>query len=285
MNDSKVVDTETKEKSYAVFFLLLFVMCLSVFLFSATSPFWDAEPERLDHAFSGSELTRLLEPGRLVSNTETGIVNALWRLLVYGSFGLWGVYLSFKMGFKGIINVELKQPKSIMISVLVGMVMGIFFITAHTISVNIRFGALLMFSYSMIPSSIFSSIAEGIGCQILNMVTVVFIMWIFSAVVKTEEGRNKLFWVAAVLCALIFSVRHIDSTQLWYSGSARTIFHMSQRQYMVIIGVYAPLSLVCTYFFKKYGLLSAITIHFVSDIIWRVIWAYIYRAIWPFPNW
>ena len=190
---------------------------------------------------------------------------------MYGSFGLWGVYLSFKMGFKGIINVEMKQPKSIIITVLVGVVMGVFFIVADTISVNVRFGGLLMFRYSRIPSSIFASITEGIGCQILNMLTVVFIIWIFSAIVKTVEGRAKLFWVAAVLSALIFSIRHIDSTMLWYSGSARTIFHMPFEAYLAIIGLYAPLSLVCTYFFKKYGLLSAITIHFVSDVIWAYI--------------
>jgi hypothetical protein len=77
------------------------------------------------------------------------------------------------------------------------------------------------------------------------------------------------------LSALIFSLRHIDSTMLWYTSSARTIFHMPFERYLAIIGLYAPLSLVCTYFFKKYGLLSAITIHFISDIMWRILWAYI----------
>ena len=66
MNNSEALYEETKEKSYAVFFLLLFVMCLSVFLFSATSLFWSAEAEGLDHAFSGSDLIRLLEYDQLI---------------------------------------------------------------------------------------------------------------------------------------------------------------------------------------------------------------------------
>jgi len=39
-----------------------------------------------------------------------------------------------------------------------------------------------------------------------------------------------------------------------------------------IIGLYAPLALVCTYFLKKYGLLSAAVIHVISDLIWRVVY-------------
>ncbi|MCL2374030.1 MAG: hypothetical protein FWC65_02155, partial [Treponema sp.] len=109
---------------------------------------------------------------------------------------------------------------------------------------------------------------------ILNMFTVAFIMWLFSGAVKTEEGRDRLFCMAAILCALVFSARHIESTMLWYAGSLN-IFRMPSREYMAIIGLYAPLSLVCTYFMKKYGLLSAVGIHFISDIMWRIGWAYI----------
>jgi hypothetical protein len=259
-----------KKKSYTVYFLLVFIMSLSVFLFSATSPFWSAEMEGLDHAFTGSELTRLL--GRHVSNYETGLINAIRRLVLYGFLGLAGLHLWSRAGFKGIINDDIKRPRSIIVTVLVGIGMGLYFIVYDVILTNVFRRHILMYPYSLIPASIFSSIDKGIGCQIINMFTVAFIMWLFSGAVKTEEGRARLFSMAVVSCALIFSVRHIESTMFWYAGSL-DIFPMSS--YMAIIGLYAPLSLVCTYFMRKYGLLSAIGIHFISDIMWRVGWAYI----------
>ncbi|MCL2411250.1 MAG: hypothetical protein FWC97_06355 [Treponema sp.] len=262
---------ETK-KNYAVLFLLVFIMCLSVFLFSATSHRWSAERVGLDHAFTGLELTRLF--GRHVSSIETGIINAVWRLFLWGSFGVLAVHLSLKTGFKNILNDEIKKTKVIITTILVGFLMGLFFIGYQTVSAR-SFGNILKYAYSQIPASMFSSIAEGIGCQIVNMFTVIFLMWLFSKTAKTEEGQTKLFWRVAVICALIFSIRHIDSTMLFYSGSARNIFDLPFEDYLVIIGLYAPLSLVCTFFLRKYGLLSAIGIHFISDIMWRIGWAYI----------
>ena len=261
---------ETK-RSYVVYFFLIFVLCLSTFLFSAISPFWNEELEGLDHAFTQSELSRLL--GRRVSYNETGFVNAAWRLLVYGSLGFWGLHLSSKIGFKGILNDDIKRPKTVIATVIVGIVMGVFFI-GYDMILEQSYWHLLMHSYSRIPSAIFPSIAEGIDCQILNMFSVVFLMWLFSKIIKREEGRARLFWFIAVLCALIFAARHIESTMLWYSGR-QNIFRMSSREYLAIIGLYAPLSLVCTYFLRRYGLLSAITIHFICDIMWRLGWAWI----------
>jgi len=261
-----------KAKSYIAYFSLVFVLCLSVFLFSATNRHLTPEREGLDHAFVGSELARLLD--RRISNIETGLVNAVWRLLVYGSLGLWGLHLSSKIGFKGILNNDIKRPRSVIATVIVGIVMGVFFI-GYDVILSQSYLHILKYSYSRIPSAIFSSIAEGIGCQILNMFSVVFLMWLFSLVVKSEEGRAKVFRLVAVLCALIFAARHIESTMIWYSGGHQNIFRMSADDYLQIIALYAPLSLVCTYFLRKYGLLSAIAIHFICDIMWRIGWAWI----------
>jgi len=45
-----------------------------------------------------------------------------------------------------------------------------------------------------------------------------------------------------------------------------------QYSYSVMTLVFAPLSLVCSYFLRRFGLLSAIMIHVISDLIWRVLW-------------
>jgi len=80
----------------------------------------------------------------------------------------------------------------------------------------------------------------------------------------------------AVLCALIFAVEHIPTTMTFLVRNYRSIFSVPFSMSMVIIGLYAPLGLVCTYFLKKHGLLSAIAVHFICDLTWHVIWSYIH---------
>jgi hypothetical protein len=222
-----------------------------------------------EHFFRKSDLAKLL--GRLyITHVTFGLLNAAYRLIAYGGMGLLGVFLASKVGFKNILNDKIKQRKNILIVIFTGMAMGIYFIGYETVSNKIFDIPLLLYQYSGIPASIFVSFADGIGDQILNMLRISFFVWLFSKIVKSEKGRSILFWTGAVLFAILFAVEHIASTFIYY-GSYRNIFRISSLEFRLILGVYAPLSLVCTWFFRKFGLLSAITIHIIADLIWRVL--------------
>jgi len=254
-----------RKRSYVVYGCLVFVLCLSAFLFDVIVQNSDIMP----HSFDWSGLTQLV--GRHVSYNELGLVNALWRLVAYGAMGLLGLRLFFKLGFKDILNDDLKRPKIIVAIILTGVVMGVFF-TWYDIMIKNEFELFtLKLGFSNLASGILTSLAEGIGDQILNMFRVSFFMWLFSKAVKSEDGRKILFLGVTVLCALIFAVEHIPTTMIFTAINFRSIFSVPIYMSMIIIGLYAPLGLVCTYFLKRHGLLSAISVHFICDLTWRVI--------------
>ena len=85
---------------------------------------------------------------------------------------------------------------------------------------------------------------------------------------RNQFGRNL-----AVLCAFIFVIEHVPSTMAYRSIHGASIVNVVNAGGLpAIIGLYAPLALVCTYFLRKYGLLSAIVIHVISDLTWRVVY-------------
>jgi hypothetical protein len=261
--------TKDAKKSYVVYFCLVLALCTSTFLFSILH----YSPSPMEHTFGWLGLEHLLNRG--IPRYAWGLINALYRLLAYGGMGLLGLYLSTKNGFKHILNDEIEKAKNIVLVLSVGIAMGIFFIVYDDVLIGKIFDrGFLLYMESRFPTAVFASIAEGIGDQILNMLRVAFFVWLLSKIIKSEDSRAVLFRVVAIFCSLVFAVEHIPST-MFYSLSINNIFELPQGEFVLVYGAYGTLSLVCTYFFKRFGLLSAITIHFICDIIWRVLWAYI----------
>jgi hypothetical protein len=152
--------------------------------------------------------------------------------------------------------------------------MGVYFIGYETLFCKISSTSRRIFilpcDHSRIPASIFASFAEGIGDQISHMFRISLLVWFFSRIIKSENGRNILFWAVAAICSVLFSLEHITTSFIY-----RTHNYVQFHEIMIIIGLYWPLAMVCAYFLKKFGLLSAIIIHFITDISWRILWAFI----------
>jgi hypothetical protein len=201
-----------------------------------------------------------------------GLANFVLKLFIPGALGILGLHLSSKIGFKGILNDEIKQKRNIFWVIFVGIIMGVYFIGYETLfsKVYSRLIFILPYDYLIIPASIFASFAEGIGDQISYMFRISLLVWFFSRIIISEKGRNILFWVVSAVCAVVFSLEHI-TTSFIYGTHNYVQFH----EIMIIIGLYWPLAMVCAYFLKKFGLLSAIIIHFITDISWRILWAFI----------
>jgi hypothetical protein len=207
------------------------------------------------------------------------MANMIFKLVSIGAIGIFGIYFSAKISFKDILNDEIKQKKNISLIIFTGIIMSLYFIGYETLFYEIFRVPILPYDYSSIPSAIFASIVEGIGDQILQMLCISFLVWLFSKLIKSESGRNKLFWVVAAVCALGFSIGHISSTMVYQTSfKYGEFFGLNFYEFMIIIGLYSPLALVCAYFIKRFGLLSAIAIHFITDISWRVLWAWIQNS-------
>jgi hypothetical protein len=122
---------------------------------------------------------------------------------------------------------------------------------------------------------LFASIAEAIGDQIGNMFRIIFFMWIFSSIIKSEDWRAIIFVFVAAFSAWFFVMEHIAYTRFFVSGWYSNIFQIIPSEFKAVAGLFVPLSLVCTYFLKKHGLLSAIAVHFICDFMWRIVWGWI----------
>jgi hypothetical protein len=259
---------EKEKKSYFVYFCLVLVLCISAFIESLSR---DWIPP--GHFIDEYNLAMLL--GRsYIPHFPYGLLSAVYRLIAYGGMGLLGVFLASRAGFKNVWNDEINQRGNKLLIISAGIAMGIYFIVYDEVIARKIINVPLLPGASVIPASIFVSLAEGIGDQILNMLRISFFIWLFSKIVKSEKGRLVLFWTGAVLLAVLFTVEHIALTTDYRFQHYRNIFQIPSSYFMLVLGLYAPLSLVCTWFFKKYGLLSAITIHIISDLMWRVLWGY-----------
>jgi hypothetical protein len=255
-------------RSYFVYGCLVFALGISALLFDVSAN----NRYDLEHSFTGDSLSFIMSSPSIYT---LGLVNFVAKLLFPGTVGILGIYLSSKIGFKGILNEEIKRIEIIFLVIFASIIMSVYFIGYNELFDKIFRRYILPYDYSIIPASIFASFAEGIGDQILNMFRISFFVWIFSKLIKTEGGRNILFWIVAAICAVIFSLEHVTASLMYQIGSYRSIFDVPFHRIMIIIGLYAPLALVCAYFLKRFGLLSAIIIHFITDISWRVLWAYI----------
>jgi membrane protease YdiL (CAAX protease family) len=201
-----------------------------------------------------------------------GLANFGIMLFIYGGIGFLGLILSQKIGFENILNEKIKDRKNLFEIILVGLFIGIFFILVDIITNKLFLLPKML--HPPFPTSFFASINAGIGEEIIfRLFYISFWIWLFSKIIKSEKGRNILFWIVAILSALIFSVGHIPSTMILYDY--KSFFEMPISLIIMIIGLNGILSIFCAYYFRKYGFLSAVLIHFFTDVVWHIIWGLI----------
>ena len=98
-------------------------------------------------------------------------------------------------------------------------------------------------------------------------------MWLISFVILKKRRQNQIFWIIAILSALAFAAGHIPSVMLFFG--LKTISEIPLALISEIILLNGVLSLFAAYYFRKFGFLAAVGIHFWTDVIWHVIWGVI----------
>jgi len=143
---------ENRKNTYTVYFFLVFILCCSAFLFDvANMGRWPME-----HSF------RMRALPMFTSSFSLGLGNAIWRLLAWGGMGFLGLHLSFKTNFiREILNDDIKRPKIVIITVLIGIIIGLFFIVYNDIYTGAAsLHGLLLHRRAEFPLSLFTSLAE-----------------------------------------------------------------------------------------------------------------------------
>ncbi|MBN2542157.1 CPBP family intramembrane metalloprotease [bacterium] len=208
--------------------------------------------------------TDLAVPDWLLALANAGIM-----LVLYGGLGLLGLFLARKLGFADIWDEKVTNKRRFLIPAIVGIIIGIIFIAVDL--VVSRYHSLGQLPHPQFPASIFASIVAGIGEEIIfRLFFISFWVWLISYVILRKRGQDTMFWIVTFFSALVFAIGHIPSVMLLYGLD--TVGEIPVPLMIEIILLNGILSFFCADYFRKYGFLAAVSIHFWADVVWHIIW-------------
>ena len=203
------------------------------------------------------------------SKPVLALVIAAIVLILYGGLGFIGLKLSQELGFADIWDSRVTNKQRFLIPALVGTAIGVFFIFADIILS--QFHTLGPLPHPPFPASLVASAVAGIGEEIIfRLFFISFWVWLISFVILKRRWQNQIFWIIAILSALAFALGHIPSVMFLFG--LNTVNEIPFALISEIILLNGVLSLFAAYYFRKFGFLAAVGIHFWTDVIWHVIW-------------
>lgn len=206
------------------------------------------------------------------SKPVLALVNAAILFILYGGLGLIGLKLSQKLGFAGIWDANVSNRERFLLPALIGAAIGIFFIAAD--AVFSRCHALGPLPHPPFPTSLVASAVAGIGEEILfRLFFISFWLWLVSYKILRKKWLDRIFWIVAVFSAMAFAAGHIPSVMILLGlRTVREIPFALMAELILLNGV---VSLFAAYYFRKFGFLAPVGIHFWTDVVWHVIWGVI----------
>lgn len=206
------------------------------------------------------------------SKPVLALVNAIITLILYGGLGFIGLKLSQKIDFADIWNSKISNKQRFLIPALIGVGIGVFFILADV--VLSKFHNLGSIPHPPFPTSLVASVTAGIGEEVIFCLFFIsFWVWLISYVIFKKRWQNQIFWIVTLFSALAFALGHFPSVMILFGfKTIREIPFILISEIILLNGV---VSLLAAYYFRKFGFLAAVSIHFWTDVIWHVIWGMI----------
>ena len=207
------------------------------------------------------------------SKPVLALVNAAIMLILYGGLGFFGLKLSQKIGIANIWDLKVSNKQRFLIPALVGGGIGIFFILADLIFS--KFHTLGSIPHPPFPTSFVTSATAGIGEEVIfRLFFISFWVWFVSYIILKKRWQNQIFWIVTLFSALAFALGHFPSVMILFGfNTIQEIPFVLISEIILLNGV---ISFFAAYYFREYGFLAAVGIHFWTDIIWHVIWGMIY---------
>ena len=220
----------------------------------------------------GSFLPILPEQELPAPKLVLALVNAAIMLILYGGLGFLGLKLSQKLGFADIWDSKISNKQRFFIPALIGIGIGAFLILGDTILS--QFHALGPLPHPPFPTSFVASAVAGIGEELIfRLFFISFWVWLISYVVLKKRWQNQIFWIVAVLSALAFALGHIPSVMIFLG--LNTVSEIPFALMTEIILLNGVVSIFAAYYFRKFGFLAPVGIHFWTDVVWHVFWGII----------
>jgi len=220
----------------------------------------------------GSFLPNLPEQELPASKSVLALVNAVIMLVLYGGLGFIGLKLSQKLGFADLWDSKVSNKQRLLIPAFVGLGIGLFFIFADAILS--QFHTLGPLPHPPFPTSLIASAVAGIGEEVIfRLFFISFWVWLISYVILKKKLQTQIFWIVVIFSALAFAAGHIPSVMILFGfNSVSEIPFAIMAEIILLNGV---LSLFAAYYFRKFGFLAAVGIHFWADVVWHVVWGVI----------
>ncbi len=239
-------------KIYVVLIVILAILAgINVFL--PQGPFLPTSPEQ--------ELP--------ASKPVLALVNAGLMLILYGGLGLLGLKLWQKLGFPDLWEADITNKQRFLIPALIGTGLGLFFILADIILS--QFQPLGPLPHPPFPTSLVASATAGIGEEIIfRLFFISFWVWLVSYIILKKRWQSQVFWIVTIFSALAFAFGHLPAVIL--ALGLQEINEIPAALMAEIILLNGVLSLFAAHYFRKFGFLAAVGIHFWADVIWHVIW-------------
>ncbi|MEO0293651.1 MAG: CPBP family glutamic-type intramembrane protease [candidate division WOR-3 bacterium] len=205
-----------------------------------------------------------------ISKPKLAIINGFIILIFYGGLGLIGIKLSEKLGFANLWDPKSSNKERLLIPIFVGGGIGFFFILADIILTH-YLGTPL--PHPPFPTSLIASISAAIGEEIIfRLFFISSWVWFLSSILR-GKWQNQIFWIVSIFSAITFGFAHLPSVMILLGlNSLREIPSCLFSGIILLNGI---LSIFTAYFFRKNGFLTAVEIHFWTDVIWHVIWGLI----------
>jgi hypothetical protein len=203
------------------------------------------------------------------SKPVLALVNAVIVLIVYGGLGFLGLKLSQKLGFPDLWEASISNKQRFLIPALIGAGLGLFFILADLMLS--QFHTVGPLPHPPFPTSLVASATAGIGEEIIfRLFFISFWVWLVSYLILRKRWPNQIFWIVSIFSALAFAFGHLPSVMLVLGLPEISQIPMALMVEIILLN--GVLSLFAAYYFKKFGFLAAVGIHFWADVIWHVIW-------------
>jgi hypothetical protein len=217
----------------------------------------------------GSFASALPEQQLPASKPMMALVTAGTMLIVYGGLGFLGLRLSQRLGFPAIWEPGLSNRQRFLVPALVGLGTGVFFIIVDVLLR--RSHSLGPLPHPPFPTSIVASAVAGIGEEIIfRLFFIPFWMWLISTVLLKGRWQGEIFWAVAVFSALAFALGHLPSVMVALGIDQVSGVPAGLMIEMILLN--GTLSLLAACYFRQYGFLTAVGIHFWTDVVWHVIW-------------
>ncbi len=245
-----------KARSTQPFFILLAILALAAALNSF-----------LPQGEVGTPL-----PESQIPKWQLALGGAGITLVLYGLLGFLGLTLWRNLGFPEIWAENITNRQRFLLPAIAGGVLGILFIIIDL--VFSPFNGIGRIMHPPFPTSFVASVSAGIGEEIIfRLFFISFWTWLVGKVILRGRGLAVVYWVVSVFSALAFAAGHLPSLMILLGVSDPSQFSpVLLAEVFLLNGL---ISIVAAYYFKKYGFLAPVGVHFWTDIVWHMLWGLI----------